>query len=64
MSCDVGCRHGSDLALLWWHRPEVTAQIPPLAWEPPHAMGVALKRLKKEKIFFKTYEVSFECKNF
>ena len=34
-----------DLALLWlWHRPAATAPIRPLAWETPHAVGVALKR--------------------
>ena len=39
-----------DPALLWlWHRPEATAPIGPLAWEPPYAMGVALKRQKTEK---------------
>ena len=47
MSCGVGHRCGSDLALLWlWHGPEATALIRPLAWEPPYAAGVALKRQK------------------
>ena len=28
VSCGVGRRHGSDLALLWlWHRPEAIAPI-------------------------------------
>ena len=37
-----------DLALLWlWRRPAATAMIRPPAWEPPCAMGVALKRQKK-----------------
>ena len=50
MSCAVGCRHGSDLALLWlWCRPAATALIRPLAWEPPYAMGAALKRLKTKR---------------
>ena len=50
MSCGVGHRHGSDPALLWlWRRPAATAPIRPLAWEPPHAMGVALKRQKDQK---------------
>ena len=50
MSCGVGCRLGSDLALLWlWGRPAAMAQIRPLAWEPPCAMSVALKRQKKKK---------------
>ena len=34
-----------DPALLWlWCRPVGTAPIQPLAWEPPHAMGVALEK--------------------
>ena len=50
MSCDVGCRCGSDLALLWlWCRVAVAALIRLLAWELPHAAGAALKRPKKEK---------------
>ena len=50
MSCGVGCRHGSDLTLLWlWCRPAATAPIHPLAREPPCAMGAALKRQKKKK---------------
>ena len=49
MSCGVCHRHGPDLALLWlWCRPAVAALIGLLAWEPPHAMGVALKRLKNK----------------
>ena len=41
---------GSDPALLWlWRRPVATALIGPLAWEPPHAAGVALKVPKKKK---------------
>ena len=36
-----------DLALLWlWCRPTATALIQPLAWEPPYAMGSALKKKK------------------
>ena len=54
VSCGVGRRHGSDLALLWWlwHRPVATAApIRPLAWELPYAAGAALKskKTKKEK---------------
>ena len=49
VSCGVGCRRGSDPALLWlWRRPVATALIRPLAWEPPHATGVALKRQKRK----------------
>ena len=45
VSCGVGRRHGSDLAWLrLWHRLAAEALIQPLAWEPPCATGVALKR--------------------
>ena len=47
MSFGVGHRGGSDLALLWlWRRSAAIALIRPLAWEPPHTLGVALKRQK------------------
>ena len=50
MSCGVGRRRGSDLALLWlWCRPAAVAPNGPLAWEPPCAVGVALKRKKEER---------------
>ena len=50
MSCGVGRRRGSDLALLWlWRRPAATAPIRPLAWDPPYATGVALEKGKKTK---------------
>ena len=50
MSCGIGCRHGLDLALLClWCRPAAIAPIPPLAWEPPYAMGVALKKKTKRQ---------------
>ena len=56
MSCGVGCRRGSDPALLWlWRKPVATAPIQPLAWEPPYVMGAAqeiAKRQKKKKFFF------------
>ena len=49
-SCGVGCRHGSDLALLWLRcRPAATALIGPLAREPPYAAGAALKGQKTKK---------------
>ena len=39
-----------DLALLWlWCGPAAVAPIGPLAWEPPYAVGVSLKRPKKKK---------------
>ena len=45
MSCGVGHRRGSDLVCQWlWRRLAATAPIGPLAWEPPHAAGVALKK--------------------
>ena len=38
------------LALLWlWYRLAAVALIQSLAWEPPYALGVALKRQKKKK---------------
>ena len=54
MSCGVGRRGGSDLAMLWlWRKPAATAlataRIKPLAWEPPYASGAALKRQKQIK---------------
>ena len=50
MSCVVGHRCSSDLALLWlWRRPAATAPIRPIAWEPPYAAGVAQKNGKKTK---------------
>ena len=48
MTCGVGGRHDSDPALLWlWCRPAAVAPIWPLAWEPPYATGVGLKRKKR-----------------
>ena len=50
MSCGVGHRHGSNPQLLWlWLRLVATALIGRLAWEPPYAVGVALKRKKDKK---------------
>ena len=47
VGCGVGRRRGSDPTLLWpLHRPATTALIGPLAWEPPYAVGMALKRQK------------------
>ena len=43
-------RLGSRVAVAVWYRPAATALIQPLAWEPPYAVGAALKRQKK--IFF------------
>ena len=45
---------GADAApilLPWmWHRPAAAALVRPLAWETPYALGVALKKKKKQKI--------------
>ena len=50
MSCGVGCRRGSDPALLWlWCRLAAIAPIRPLAWEPPYAMGAAQEMAKRQK---------------
>ena len=53
MSCGVGHRHDSDPALLWlWCMSAAVALIGPLAWEPPCAVGAALKGQKTKKKFF------------
>ena len=50
MTCGMGRRGGSDLALLWlWHRPVATAPIRPIARETPHAVGAVLKRQKTKR---------------
>ena len=55
MHDDVGLIFGPTqrvkaLTFLWlWHKPGATAPIQPLAWEPPYAMCVALKRQKKKR---------------
>ena len=39
-----------DLALQWlWCRPAAAALIRPLAWEPPYAASVALRKTKKKE---------------
>ena len=51
MSCGVGGRCGSDPMLLWlWCSLAVADLIGPLAWEPPHAEGVALKRFHPPQV--------------
>ena len=50
VSCGVGCRQGSDPALLWlWRRPAATALMRPLAWEPPYVAGAAQEMAKRQK---------------
>ena len=60
MSCGVGHRHGSDLALLWlWCRPVATAPIGPLAWEAPYAVSADLEKTKKQKTQQQKEELHF-----
>ena len=50
MSFGVGYRHGSGLMLLWlWLWLAAVALIQPLAWDPPCAVGAALKRNEKKE---------------
>ena len=50
ISRGVGCRRGSDLAWLWvWRGSAAIALIRSLAWEPPHAVGVAQDKKDNEK---------------
>ena len=50
MSCGIGLRHSSDLALQWqWYRLAAVALILPLAWEPPDAVGAAPQKRQKNK---------------
>ena len=49
MNCGVRRRRSSDLLLLWlWHRLVAAAPIGPLAWDPPYAMGGALRGQNKK----------------
>ena len=50
MSCGVGHRCNSDLALLWlWRGSAAVALIWLLAWEHPYAANAALKKRQKTK---------------
>ena len=50
MSCGVSHRCGSDPVLLWlWCGLAAAAPISPLAWEPPYALSVGLKKKKGKK---------------
>ena len=50
VSCGVGRRRGSDLGLLQlWRRLAAVALIGLLAWEPPYALGKALKSEERKK---------------
>ena len=66
VSCGVGCRHSSDLALLWLWLAAATL-IRPLAWVLPYVTGTALKsdppqkkKKRKKKENEKTY-FSYFC---
>ena len=62
MSCGVGCRYGSDLALLClWCRLAAVALIRPLAWEPSYAVDAALKRQKDKKKKKNSEETNQHC---
>jgi len=63
VSCGVGHRHGLDLALLWlWCRPAAVAPIRPLAWEPPYAMGVALKKEREPSSVWRRRTEASRCR--
>ena len=50
VSCGVGRRCNSDLALLWlWRRPAAVAPIGPLAWELPRAAGADIEKAKQQQ---------------
>ena len=61
MSCGVRRRRGSDPMLLWlWLWPAAATPTGPLAWKPPYAAGVALKRENnnnKESPFSKVFQL-------
>ena len=48
----------NDHALLWlWYRLAAIAPLGPLAWEPPHDMGVALKGKNNQKTNKKAFQL-------
>ena len=62
MSCGVGDTCSSDLAWRWlWLWPAAIAPVRPLAWEPPYAMGIVLKKQKKKKFHSDLYIWSVPC---
>ena len=48
----------ADAAWLW-RRPAAVAPVGPLAWEPPYAVGAAIKRQKKKQNKQKKYVADF-----
>ena len=62
MSCGVGCRCCSDLALLWlWRGPVAVAPIRSLACEPPYAADAALKRQKTKPNQTNKQKIGVKC---
>ena len=50
-----------DPALLClWHRPAATVLIRPLPWEPPYAMGTALKNTHTQKSPLSLFQPIYE----
>ena len=59
LSCGVGHRNSTDLALLWlclWHRLAAASPIRPLAWALAYVSHEALKSKKKKKKKRKNWE--------
>ena len=51
MSCGIGCKRGSDLALLWlWHGPAAIALIWPPSLETSICHRCSPKKTKKKKL--------------
>ena len=48
--CEGHSHSWDPMLLCLWCRPAATTPIGPLAWEPPCAMGVALKRKEKKNL--------------
>ena len=62
MSCGVSCRRGLDPAWLWlWCRLVATALIRPLAWEPPYALGAAVKRPNNNNNNEYKLDIDYKC---
>ena len=49
-----------DPVLLW---PAATALIPPLAWEPPYAVGVSFKKKERNKEILELENIRTRTKN-
>ena len=63
MGSGIGHRRSSDPKLLClWHRLAAIAPIRPLAWEPPWALGAALKEQKNKKQKTKNKKIKLKMK--